>query len=84
MFFNNKYKYNSSAFTLLEILIVMGVVGTLATIAILVLNPTELLKQTKGAIFLTASLTKLPFITPLCRRKQLPLITPRQEIKHSL
>lgn len=38
-----------SAFTLLELLIVMGVVGILATIAILVLNPTELLKQTKDS-----------------------------------
>ena len=32
---------------LLEILIVMGVVGTLATIAILVLNPTELSNKPK-------------------------------------
>ena len=41
--------YNFSAFTLLELLIVIGILSTLATIAILVLNPAELLKQSRDA-----------------------------------
>lgn len=49
MFFNNKYKYNSSAFTLLEILIVIGILSTLATVVVYVLNPAELLKQSRDA-----------------------------------
>jgi len=46
MIFNNK---NNKAFTLLELLIVIGVLATLATIVILVLNPAELLKQSRDA-----------------------------------
>ncbi len=46
MIFNNK---NNKAFTLLELLIVIGVLATLATVVILVLNPAELLKQSRDA-----------------------------------
>ena len=38
-----------SAFTLLEILIVIGILSTLATVVVYVLNPAELLKQSRDA-----------------------------------
>jgi len=42
-------RLRKQAFTLLELLIVIGILATLATVVILVLNPTEFLKQSRDA-----------------------------------
>lgn len=44
---------NQRGFTLIELLVVIAIVASLATVTVLVLNPTELLKQSRDAVRVT-------------------------------
>jgi prepilin-type N-terminal cleavage/methylation domain-containing protein len=46
---NNKCKTQKKGFTLLELLIVIGILAILATVAILVINPAELLRRARDS-----------------------------------